>query len=143
MVTSTGVLDLAPVTRALGAVVSGVDLRAPLEADAVQAIREAVLDHGVVFFRDQELSREQMLAFMTNFGTPCTDPFAGERVVAPEDTVIQMSTLPNKRATALWHIDSSLAPEPASLIALRAIEIPPVGGDTCWMSMYAAYDALS
>jgi alpha-ketoglutarate-dependent taurine dioxygenase len=143
MGTSAGGLDLEPVTGALGCVVRGVDLRAPLEPESVVAVRRAVLDHGVVFFRDQDLSRDEMLAFMSSFGTPCNDPFAVERAVAPEDTVIEMPTLPNKRATALWHTDSSLAPEPASLIALRAVEIPPVGGDTCFSNMYAAYDALS
>jgi alpha-ketoglutarate-dependent taurine dioxygenase len=55
-----------------------------------------------------------------------------------------MVTLGYSPATAVWHIDSSLAPQPASLIALRALDVPPSGGgDTCWASMYAAYDALS
>jgi len=141
--TTSIVLDVQPVTPAVGAIVSGVDLGTPLEAETVQAIRRAVLEHGVVFFRDQDITREQTFAFMANFGTPCTDPFSVDQSVPPEDTVIDMATLAYSPATAVWHIDSSLAPAPASMMSLRAIEVPPSGGDTCWGSMYAAYDALS
>ena len=142
MTTST-VLDVQPVTPAVGAVITGVDLRTSLGDDTVRAIRDAVLEHGVVFFRDQDLSREQMLAFMESFGTPCTDPFSVDQSISGLDTIIDMVTLGYSPATAVWHIDSSLAPAPASLIALRALEVPPSGGDTCWASMYTAYDALS
>ena len=142
MTTST-VLDVQPVTPAVGAVVGGLDLRTRLDDDTVRAIRDAVLDHGVVFFRDQDLTREQTLAFMEHFGTPCTDPFSVDQSVSGLETIIDMVTFGYSPATAVWHIDSSLAPEPASLIALRALEVPPSGGDTCWASMYAAYDALS
>src|SRR5213592_4198960 len=141
MTTST-VLDVHAVTPALGAVITGVDLRAPLDDNTVRAIRDAVLEHGVVFFRDQDLSREQMLVFMERFGTPCTDPFSVDQSVSGLDTIIDMVTLGYSPATAVWHIDSSLAAAPASLIALRALEVPASGGDTCWASMYAAYDAL-
>ncbi len=142
MTTST-VLDVQEVTPAVGAVIGGVDLRTPLDDDTVRAIRDAVLEHGVVFFREQDLSREQMLVFMERFGTPCTDPFSVDQSVSGLETIIDMVTLGYSPATAVWHIDSSLAPAPASLIALRALEVPPSGGDTCWASMYAAYDALS
>jgi alpha-ketoglutarate-dependent taurine dioxygenase len=143
MVTTT-MLHLEPMTPVVGAVVAGIDLRVPLEADTVQAIRRGVLEHGVVFFRGQDLTQEQMLVFMSNFGTPCIDPFAVvDQPIPPEFTIIDMPTLPYSRATAIWHTDSSLAATPASLISLRAVKVPPVGGDTCWSSMYAAYDTLS
>jgi taurine dioxygenase len=61
-----------------------------------------------------------------------------------KETIHEMPTYANSRATAIWHIDSTLAAEPASIIALRALELPPTGGgDTCWGSMYAAYETLS
>ena len=142
MTTST-VLDVQPVTPAVGAIIGGLDLRAALDEDTVRAIRAAVLEHGVVFFRDQDLTREQTLVFMEQFGTPCTDPFSVDQSVSGLDTIIDMVTLGYSPATAVWHIDSSLAAAPASLIALRALEVPSSGGDTCWASMYAAYDALS
>jgi len=137
-------LDLEPMTPVVGAIAGDIDLRVPLEPDTVRTIRRGVLDHGVVFFREQDLTHEQLLAFMCNFGTPCMDPFAAvEKPVPPESTIVDMHTLPYRRATSVWHYDSSLAAEPGSIISLRAVEVPPVGGDTCWSSMYAAYDALS
>jgi len=142
MTTSTE-LDVRSITPSVGAVIGGFDLRTPLDDGTARAIRNAVLEHGVVFFRDQDLTRDQMLAFMENFGTPCTDPFAVDQSVSGLDTIIDMVTLGYSPATAVWHIDSSLAAAPASLIALRALEVPSSGGDTCWASMYAAYDALS
>jgi alpha-ketoglutarate-dependent taurine dioxygenase len=140
---TTTVLKLEPVTPAVGAVIDGVDLRTP-DSRAVAAIRQAMLEHGVVFLRDQELTREQLLEFMANFGTPCMDPFSVvDQPVPAEATIIDMTTKPTARATEVWHIDSSLAATPASFISLRPLELPPSGGDTCWASMYAAYDALS
>jgi taurine dioxygenase len=138
-------LQVQPLSPEVGAIISGVDIQATLAPDTVRQIRQAVLDHGAVVFRGQDLSREEMQAFMENFGTVSMDPFGvvPEQPVAAIDTIVDMHTLPYRRATSVWHIDSSLAPAPASLIALRAVTIPPVGGDTCFSSMYAAYETLS
>jgi alpha-ketoglutarate-dependent taurine dioxygenase len=137
------VLEFTNITPAIGAIASGVDLR-NLDSETFEAIRRAVLERGVVFFRDQELSREDTLEFMSNFGEPCLDPFvAAKGAVAPEVTVMDMDTKLQARQTALWHSDTSGAPAPTSFISLRPVELPPTGGDTCWSSMYAAYDALS
>jgi len=139
-------LDLRPITPVLGAVVGGVDLTKPLLPDAVRALREAVLERGVVFFRGQDLTREQFTAFMKNFGPLCTDPFSVLALDPPpeDETIHDMPTYGNSKATAIWHIDSTLAAEPCSLLALRALELPDTGGgDTCWGSMIAAYEALS
>jgi alpha-ketoglutarate-dependent taurine dioxygenase len=137
---TTTVLDVQPVTPVVGAVISGVDLRVPLAAETVRAIRQALLDHGVVFFHDQELTREEMRAFVRHFGTPIPEPFGGDPAADP---IGEADLQPTKRATSVWHSDTSYVEEPPSLTALRAIELPPIGGDTCWGSMYAAYDALS
>lgn len=141
-----GTLKFEPITPVVGAVAEGVDITRPLDAESVGAIRAAVLEHGVVFFRDQEMTRDGLTAFMKSFGPLCTDPFSVAALdPPPEDrTVHDMPTYGNSRATAVWHMDSTLAPEPAALLALRALRLPPTGGgDTCWGSMYAAYDALS
>jgi alpha-ketoglutarate-dependent taurine dioxygenase len=72
-----------------------VDLRDPLEPGLVREIRQALLRHGVVFFHDQELTREQMRAFVANFGTPIPEPFqAGDR---PERSAKQTSDRPGAR----------------------------------------------
>ncbi len=143
MATQT-VLELERMTPQLGAIVRGVDLRESLDDGTTRDLKQAVLDHGVLYFRDQDLTREQYLEFMSRFGTPCIDPFAAvDQQIPPEFTITDMVTRQYAPATAVWHTDSSLVPAPASLMALRAIQMPPVGGDTCWASMYAAYDALS
>ncbi|MGF7235260.1 MAG: TauD/TfdA dioxygenase family protein, partial [Frankia sp.] len=122
------------------ATISGVDLREALDPDTVRVIRQALLDHGVIFFHRQELSREQMRAFVTNFGAPIPEPFSpGDQ----PDPIGEGDFQTTKRATSVWHADTTFIPDPPSLTALRAISLPPVGGDTCWGSMYAAYDALS
>jgi taurine dioxygenase len=144
--TSARRLKFDPITPVVGAVAEGVDLASRLDADTVRDIRAAVLEHGVVFFRDQQMAREDLAAFMRNFGLLCTDPFSVAALEPPrEDAVVHdMPTYANSRATAVWHMDSTLAPEPAALLALRALELPPAGGgDTCWGSMYAAYETLS
>lgn len=139
-------LKITAITPNVGAVAEGVDLREQLDEPTVAAIRSAVLDHGVVFFRDQPLNRDQTTAFMKNFGPLCTDPFSVAALSPPpeDQTVHDMPTYHNARATAVWHMDSTLAAEPAALLALRAIELPPSGGgDTCWGNMVAAYETLS
>lgn len=138
-------MRIEPLNPTVGAVISGLDLREPLSADVAERIHQAILDHGAVIFRGQALTKEQMQAFMENFGTIALDPITvvPEQPIAAIDAIYQADTLMNRTSTSIWHIDSSLAPEPASLIALRAITIPPLGGDTCFSSMCAAYEALS
>jgi taurine dioxygenase len=145
MATTTQTPTIEPLNPEVGALIGGVDLRTTLAPGVVRRIRQAVLDHGAVMFRGQDLTKREMQAFMENFGTIAIDPISPEpeQPVAAIDAIYESDTRMSRQATSVWHIDSSLAPEPASLIALRAITIPPAGGDTCFSSMYAAYDALS
>lgn len=138
-------VTFAQITPHTGAVVSGVDLRTELDRETVAAIRAALLRHGVLFFRDQDINRDQTAAFLANFGQLGTDPFSVAALAppSPELSVHDMPTTANARATAVWHMDSTLAPAPAAFLSLRALELPASGGgDTCWGSMYAAYDTL-
>ena len=139
-------IEFEAITPHVGAVAGGVDLREALDAETAAAIRQALLDRGVLFFRDQDITREQTAAFLANFGPLSTDPFSVAALAppAPEHSVHDMPTYGNSKATAIWHMDSTLAPAPASFLTLRALELPPGGGgDTCWGSMYAAYETLS
>jgi taurine dioxygenase len=137
-----GGLTQRKVTSAIGAVIDGVDLRQPLTPEAVRFIRQALLDHSVIFFRDQDLDTEQLRAFAKNLGRPVTTPFATAEV-QKADPVTNGDLYASKHSTALWHTDTTYVPEPSAVTMLRAVRLPPVGGDTCWSSMYAAYDALS
>jgi len=146
MTTTITRLEIDPITPEVGAVASGVDLREPMGAETAARIRSAILKHGVVFFRDQDLTREQTAAVMANFGDLATDPFSVAALSPPteQNTVHDMPTYAQRRATAIWHMDSTLAPAPAAFLALRALQLPESGGgDTCWGSMYAAYETLS
>jgi taurine dioxygenase len=140
MTTSTPI-RIAAVTPAVGAVIDNVDLRRPLEPDTVDVLRRALLEHGVIFLRNQEISTSQLVAYASYFGTPETDSFGAS--VPAEDRARPTDLGPTRNSTAMWHSDTTFVAEPPMMTALRAVELPPVGGDTCWGSMYAAYDALS
>jgi taurine dioxygenase len=135
-------LTLLPMTPTIGAEVEGVDLTRPLDARTVSALRRALLDWKVLFFRDQDITTEQHLAFARNFGDLEVHPFAPQKPGYPE--VLAITHDANSRGKEnTWHSDVTWRLEPSLGSILRALEIPPVGGDTLFADMYAAYDGLS
>jgi taurine dioxygenase len=135
-------LTLTPLTPTIGAEVGGIDLRQPLEAGQVAAIRQALLDWKVLFFRDQEITTDQHLAFARNFGGLEVHPFAPEKPGYPEVLAITHNR-ESRGKENFWHSDVTWREKPSLGSILRAIEIPPLGGDTLFADMYAAYDGLS
>jgi taurine dioxygenase len=105
-------------------------------------LHQALRDRGVLFFQNQALSNEQMDNFASYFGHPIPEP-AIPNPALDAAAVGQADLQPAKRATSVWHSDTTFVPQPPQATVLRAVEIPPVGGDTLWASMYAAYEALS
>lgn len=140
--TQDEVVHVQRLTSNIGAAISGVDLTQPLASIVVEALDRALEQNGVIFFKGQDLSADQMRAFVANFGTPAPEPLGLAGTPNAPD-VSQGNQQVVKRSTAVWHSDSTFVPEPQALTALRAVKLPSVGGDTCWASMYAAYDALS
>jgi alpha-ketoglutarate-dependent taurine dioxygenase len=137
-----GKLKVRKLTTNVGALVEGVDLSRPLAAPLVDEIRQALLDHGVLFFREQQLSDELMDSFVAQFEQPIPEPFAS--AMSQEAKPVSTGNLGlSRHSTSVWHSDTSFVPVPPGLTALRAVEPPEYGGDTCWLSMYGAYDALS
>jgi alpha-ketoglutarate-dependent taurine dioxygenase len=138
---------IEPITPVVGAIIGGVDLRERLDADTVAKLRAAVLKHGALFFRDQDLTKAQTTAFLKNFGQLTLDPYSAnyEVGVAEEEAVRDYETFnDNAKATQFWHVDSSHGEKPANFLSLRALILPESGGgDTCWGSLYAAYETLS
>lgn len=135
-------MEITPTSPTVGAEITGVDLRS-LSDDEFAAIHQAFVDHGVVFFRDQDLSPEDHLAFAERWGeinvnrffTPVPDhPAIAEVRKEPDQTV---------NIGGAWHTDHSYDHIPALGSILYAREVPAVGGDTMFASQYAAYDALS
>jgi taurine dioxygenase len=131
-----------PLTAVIGAEVSGVDLGEPLVDDTFEQIHEALLSHLVLLFRNQDITPEAQLAFGERFG-PVTRS-TGRRSA---DVLAGVSVLdqvrPRNQGNDTWHSDHMFTPVPPMGTVLRAVQVPEVGGDTCFASMYAAYDALS
>ena len=135
-------IDIRPVTATIGAEISGVDLARPLDDPTVAAIRRALLDHLVVFFRDQQLTDEQHLAFALRFGSLSVPPLATKYQETPAVTVLDQVN-PKGEGADEWHSDNTFMARPPLGSVLRAVQLPAVGGDTCFASMYAAYEGLS
>jgi alpha-ketoglutarate-dependent taurine dioxygenase len=146
---SDATLTVTPVTPITGAEISGVDLRVPLSAPLVAELRQLLCRHKVIFFRDQSIDAEQHLAFGRRFGSILRFPGVNqEHPDHPGLQVIGSWRPPARRPdggrfTGGWHIDASgLVVAPIASV-LRAVTIPPVGGDTVWANLAAAYEGLS
>jgi taurine dioxygenase len=135
-------LSLAPLTPTIGAEVSGIDLARPLSSADKTALRQALLDWKVLFFRDQDITTAQHLAFAGNFGELEVHPFAPAKDGYPEVMAITHDRDSRGRENT-WHSDVTWRLEPSLGSILRAVEVPPVGGDTLFADMYAAYEGLS
>ena len=135
-------LSLMPLTPTIGAEVSGIDLAHPLAPADKAALRQALLDWKVLFFRDQHITTDQHLAFARNFGELEVHPFAPSKGGYPEVLAITHDRDSRGRENT-WHSDVTWRLEPSLGSVLRALEVPPVGGDTLFADMYAAYEGLS
>jgi taurine dioxygenase len=136
-------LDIRPMTGAIGAEIFGVDLSRGLDPATVAAIRQALLDHLVIFFRDQTITPEQQLAFARCFGEPDIYPFVKGLDAYPEITPILKEAHETVNFGGLWHSDTVYQPTPPMGTMLYARELPPFGGDTLFANQYLAYEALS
>ena len=136
-------LDVRPVGPAVGAEILGVDLGEPLPGETLRAVRETLADRGVVFFRDQVLTAEQHIAFARQFGDININRFFAKLPEHPEIALVAKEKHHTRNIGGGWHTDHSYDLAPALGSVLYAREVPPMGGDTLFASMYAAYDALS
>jgi taurine dioxygenase len=136
-------MQLKRIAGALGAELSGIDLRQPLHPDAAAQVRQALLDHGVIFLRRQPLTPEQFLAFARAMGEPVEYPFVKGLEGYPH--IIEVKKLEHEKLNfgGIWHSDTTYLQEPPMGSMLLAREVPPYGGDTLFASQYAAWDALS
>jgi len=129
-----------PIVPALGAEITGIDLRDPGPA-ARQEIREILADRKVLVFRDQDLSPHQYADFLRIFGSPVKEDMVVDSDHPPEVGAIH--TRPNEQQQInYWHMDHSFRELPTRVLSLYAKILPPVGGDTLFASLEAAYDAL-
>ena len=135
-------IGIHPVAGALGAEISGVDL-AQVDDGTIAEIRQAWLEHLVIFFRDQDLSPAQFLAFARRIGEPIEYPFVKGLDEHPE--IIPVLKLAHEKHNfgGIWHSDTAYLEQPPMASMLIAREVPPVGGDTEFANMYLAYETLS
>jgi taurine dioxygenase len=135
--------EVRPIAGALGAELHGLDLSGDLPADTIGEIRQALLHHGVIFFRDQDLPPDRFLALARRFGTPVEYPFLKGIEGFPE--IITVSKLENETINfgGVWHSDTTYLQEPPMATLLIAREVPDAGGDTIFANQYLAYDTLS
>ena len=136
-------IHVEPVGSAVGATIEGIDLAAPLGADAVGLIRETLFDRGVVFFHGQSLTPEQHIAFAEQFAPININRFFRAAEGYPAIAEVRKEPDQTKNIGGGWHTDHSYDQVPALGSVLLARELPPRGGDTLFASMYAAYEALS
>ena len=136
-------LDIRKIAGACGAEVLGIDLSAAPDAQTVAALRQAFLDHQVIFFRDQDLTSARFLETARLFGQPVEYPFVKGLDGFPE--IIQVAKLEHEKTNfgGIWHADTTYLERPPMGTMLIARELPPYGGDTLFASQYLAYETLS
>jgi taurine dioxygenase len=135
-------ITVRPLTPTIGAEISGVDLTRELDPRTIAEIRQALMVHLVIFFRDQPLSPDDHVRFARCFGEISIPAFRPKASLSPEVVVLDQVN-PRGEGADRWHTDNTYMAEPPMGSVLRSVQIPSSGGDTCFASMYAAYDALS
>ena len=135
-------VSFRPVAAALGAEVVGVDLRQPIDDALFEQLHAALLQHQVLFFREQPIDPQHHVALAKRFGQPVAHP--AYPLVADTDCVNVLESTPDKPTKIdTWHSDMTFQAKPPLGSILRARVVPGHGGDTMWASLFAAWDALS
>jgi taurine dioxygenase len=131
------------IAGALGAEISGLDLSKPLADQPLAELRRLWLEHLVLFFRNQDLTSKQFMAFASQLGEPVEYPLVKGLPDFPK--IIEVKKLEHERVAfgGIWHTDTAYLERPPMASMLLAREVPPAGGDTLFANMYAAFEALS
>ncbi|MEE2890841.1 MAG: TauD/TfdA family dioxygenase [Pseudomonadota bacterium] len=125
-----------------GAEIRGVGLRS-LDDDGFAKLRAAFAEHGLLFFRDQALAEADHIALAERFGPINVNRFFAAHPTRPQIAMVTKEPDQIANIGGGWHTDHSYDEEPALGSILIARELPPVGGETWFVSMYRAFDALS
>jgi len=136
-------ITVRPLTSSIGAEIDGVDLSRSLAGETVAEIRQALLDHLVIFFREQTLTPSQQLEFATQFGEPIEYPFVEPLPDTPFIVPIVKLEHETLNFGGSWHSDTVYLETPPLGTVLYARQVPPVGGDTLFANQYLAFDSLS
>ena len=136
-------ITVQPISGSIGAEISGIDVAASLDDETIAEIRQALLDHLVIFFRDQELPVDRHKAFSRRFGELFVHP--NYQLGQEDKEMVYLLRKPGDSSVAgeSWHADTTMMATPPMGAILYALEVPEYGGDTLFANQYAAYDALS
>lgn len=135
-------LEIKPLTGSCGAEIFGVDISQPLSDKVVGAIRQALLDHCVIFFRDQDLTPDTHRAFTKRFGDVVSNPLYAHVEGYPDIMPVIREAGDKYIIGDTWHSDMSYMEVPPLGSLLYAREVPEYGGDTLFSNMYLAYETL-
>lgn len=135
-------LTITRLASALGAQVDGIDLRQPLNDAQHAALEQALLDHQVLFFRNQPITPTEQARFAAYFGDLHIHPIFPNVPEQPEVLILD-TAVTDVRDNAIWHTDVTFLQTPALGAVLSAKQVPEFGGDTLWASSRAAFEALS
>ena len=136
-------IEVSSISPALGAEISGVNLAEPLGNQAFSEIHDALMEHQVIFFRDQNLTLEQHKEFGRRFGELHIHPAMPGPEGHPEILVIHTDESSKHAAGQAWHTDVSADEAPPMGSILHLHQVPEAGGDTMFASMCEAFEALS
>ena len=143
LVTASAGITIRRTGTALGAEVSGVDLRKPLDDAQFAAIEAALVEHELIVFRDQDISSQNLIDFGRRFAELTVHPFAPSDKDVPVLIKFRNDETTPPFGTDVWHSDETFRIEPPMATVLCAKEVPEVGGDTMFASMTAAWEGLS
>jgi taurine dioxygenase len=143
MTATYNTIEVTPLSPALGGVISGVDIVSGISDEQFADIRQAFIDRGVIFFRDQDISPDQHIEFARRWGEINVNRFFTP--VETHPIIAEVRKEPDQKVNVggAWHTDHSYDQEPALGSILYAKQVPSIGGDTLFASMYAAFDGLS
>src|SRR5262245_43912846 len=136
-------IEVRPIAGSLGAEIGGVDLARALPDECFAEVRQAFLAHAVIFFRGQQLSEAQQIAFARRFGEPEVHPIVIGSEAHPELVHVLKPAGESASFGTGWHTDNSFFAKPSLGSVLYGVTIPPFGGDTIFASTERAYEALS
>lgn len=136
-------IEVRPISGTIGAEIHGVDVSQDLPDATIADIRKALLDHCVIFFRNQTLDADRQKVFSRRFGKIFVHPNYKGLQADPEVVNIDRNPGDTRIVGEDWHADTTMMPDPPMGAILYAIECPPYGGDTLFANQYQAYEALS
>jgi taurine dioxygenase len=138
----TNRFEAKPIAGTLGAEILGLDLSKPLDPATAAGLESALYEHKVIFFRNQDLTPAQHVAFSAQLGPVFTDHPAYLPILDGQPEVVVLEGQSGGRAD-IWHSDISISAKPPMASVLYMRKSPEWGGDTMFADMTAAYDALS